>query len=60
VIPTYPLSKLELLTRPTLRRVSFNHFSHFTSSFFFPFRGEADLNKLFQDSPHAWERLGDA
>jgi hypothetical protein len=34
----------------TLSLVSFNHFSHFTSSFFFPCGGEADLYKLSHDS----------
>jgi hypothetical protein len=55
VIPTSPLRKLELLTGPTPSQVSFNRFSHFTSSCFFPFRGEADLHILSQDSPHDWE-----
>jgi hypothetical protein len=35
VISTSPLRKLELLTRPTSSRVSFNRFSHFTSSYSF-------------------------
>jgi hypothetical protein len=55
VIPVSPLRKLELLIRPTPRQVSFNRFPHFTSSCFFPFKGEANLHKLFQDSSHAWE-----
>jgi hypothetical protein len=29
---------------PTLNRVSFNRFPHFTSSYFFPYGGEADLH----------------
>jgi hypothetical protein len=35
VIPTSPLRKLELLTRPTPSRVSFNHFSQSTSFAYF-------------------------
>jgi hypothetical protein len=53
VIPTSPLRKLELLTRSTPSRVFFNSFPHFTSSYFFSFGDEADLYKLYQDSPHA-------
>jgi hypothetical protein len=37
--------------KPTLKRVSFNRFTHFTSSYFFPCGGEAELNKLFHGSP---------
>jgi hypothetical protein len=40
---------------PTPSRVSFNHFPHFTSSCFFPFRGEAGLHKLSHGSPQPWE-----
>jgi hypothetical protein len=41
-------------------RVSFNRFSYFTSSCFFPIGGEADLDKLSHDSPQPWELYGDA
>jgi hypothetical protein len=38
MIPTSPLRKLELLTRPTPSRVSFNHFPHSTKLFLLYFR----------------------
>jgi hypothetical protein len=38
VIPTSPLRKLELLTRPTLSQVSFNHFPHSTKLLLHSFR----------------------
>jgi hypothetical protein len=36
---------------PTLNRISFNHFPHFSNSCFFPYEGEADIHKFFHDSP---------
>jgi hypothetical protein len=40
---------------PTLSRVSFNHFSHFISSCFFPCKGEVDFHKLSHGSPQPCE-----
>jgi hypothetical protein len=54
VIHTPPLRKVELLTKSTPNRISFNHFLRSTN-LLFSSEGEADLHKLFQDSPHAWE-----
>jgi hypothetical protein len=38
----------------TISRVSFNRFPRITSSYFFSYGGEADLCKLFHDSPQPW------
>jgi hypothetical protein len=35
---------------PTLSQVSFNYFPHFTSSYFFPYGGEANIHKLSHGS----------
>jgi hypothetical protein len=55
MIPTSPLRKLELLTRPTPSRVSFNCFPHFTSSCFFPFR---EVKQIFTNFPKTHHTLG--
>jgi hypothetical protein len=39
----------------TPNRVSFNHFSHFTSFCFFSYGGKADLYKYSHGSPQSWE-----
>jgi hypothetical protein len=64
------LPKLEIITRDpyvsvdvawvthqesTPSRVPFNHFPYFTISFFFSYGGEADLHKLYHNSPQPWE-----
>jgi hypothetical protein len=45
---------------PTPSRVSLNRFPHFTSSYFCPCRGEADIHKLSHGLPQPWESYGDA
>jgi hypothetical protein len=47
VIPMSPLRKLELLTRPTLSRVSFNHFLHFTKLLLLSFRRWSGPSQTF-------------
>jgi hypothetical protein len=52
VIPMSPLRKLELLTRSTLSRVSFNHFPHSTKLLLLSFQRRRGHSQIFSKTHH--------